>query len=164
MLIFLWMFCRISQLSHLGLSFSLNVVFYFFALINNLIPLFVVSLLMLSIYSWVSFSCLYSLISILYFIISTLLFIGFFSAWFEFCLQFFFQCLKVKFRVLIWFFFLIYLFWLHWVFVAAHGLSLVAASGGYPSWRCAGFSLRWPLLLRSTGSRREGSVVVARGL
>ena len=24
----------------------------------------------------------------------------------------------------------IYLFWLHWVFVAAHGLSLVAASGG----------------------------------
>ena len=22
-------------------------------------------------------------------------------------------------------------FWLHWVFVAAHGLSLVAASGGY---------------------------------
>ena len=30
--------------------------------------------------------------------------------------------------------------------------------------RCAGFSLRWLLLLWSTGSRRTGSVVVARGL
>ena len=50
-----------------------------------------------------------------------------------------------------------YLFiWLLWVFVAAHGLSLVAASGGYSSLRCAGFSLRWLLLLRSTGSRRMG--------
>ena len=44
-------------------------------------------------------------------------------------------------------------FWLHWVFVAARGLPLVAASGGYSSLRCAGFSLRWLLLLRSTGSR-----------
>ena len=61
------------------------------------------------------------------------------------------------------FFFLIY-FWLHWVFVAACGLSLVAASGGYSSLRCTGFSLRWLLLLWSTGSRRTDSVVVARGL
>ena len=45
-----------------------------------------------------------------------------------------------------------------------HGLSLVAASGGYSSLQCAGFSLRWLLLLWSTGSRRAGSVVVARGL
>ena len=60
--------------------------------------------------------------------------------------------------------FLIFIFWLRWVFVAARGLSLVAASGGYSSLWCAGFSLRWLLLLRSTGSRREGSVVVARGL
>ena len=44
-------------------------------------------------------------------------------------------------------------FWLHWVFVAARGLSLVAASGGYSSLWCAGFSLWWLLLLRSTGSR-----------
>ena len=50
----------------------------------------------------------------------------------------------------------IFYFWLHWVFVAARGLSLVAASGGYSSLRCAGFSLRWLLLLRSTGSRRPG--------
>ena len=50
------------------------------------------------------------------------------------------------------------------MFVAAHGLSLVAASGGYSSLRCTGFSLRWLPLLRSTGSRRAGSVVVAHGL
>ena len=55
-------------------------------------------------------------------------------------------------------------FWLHWVFVAAHGLSLVAASGGHSSLRCAGFSLRWLQLLWSTGSRCVGSVVVAHGL
>ena len=52
-------------------------------------------------------------------------------------------------------------FWLSWVFVAAHELSLVVASGGYSSLQCAGFSLRWLLLLQSTGSRRLGSVVVA---
>ena len=36
------------------------------------------------------------------------------------------------------------------------GLSLVAASGGYSSLQCVGFSLRWLLLLRSRGSRRTG--------
>ena len=51
---------------------------------------------------------------------------------------------------------MIFFFWLHWVFVAARGLSLVAASGGYSSLWCAGFSLQWLLLLRSTGSRRVG--------
>ena len=56
------------------------------------------------------------------------------------------------------------------------GLSLVAANGGYSSLRCAGPSLRWPLSLLGTGSRRvgfsscgswaqsAGSVVVAHGL
>ena len=43
------------------------------------------------------------------------------------------------------------------------GLSLVVASGGHSSSRCAGLSLSWPLLLRSTGSRCAGSVVVAHG-
>ena len=42
--------------------------------------------------------------------------------------------------------------------------SLIAASGGHSSSRCAGLSLSRPLLLRSTGSRRTGSVVVAHGL
>ena len=52
--------------------------------------------------------------------------------------------------------FIYYSFWLCWVFVAARGLSLVVASRGYSSLRCAGFSLWWLLLLRSTGSRCTG--------
>ena len=43
------------------------------------------------------------------------------------------------------------------------GLSPVAASGGHSSSRYAGLSPSRPLLLRSTGSRRAGSVVVAHG-
>ena len=58
--------------------------------------------------------------------------------------------------------FIIYL-WLCWVFVSVRGLSPAAASGGHSSLRCAGLSLLRPLLLRSTGSRRAGSVVVAHG-
>ena len=54
------------------------------------------------------------------------------------------------------FFFLIYLFLAALVFIAARRLSLVAASRGHSLLRCAGLSLRWPLLLRSTGSRRTG--------
>ena len=54
-------------------------------------------------------------------------------------------------------------FWLCWVFVSVRGLSLVAASGGHSSSRCAGLSLSRPLLLRSTGSRRAGSAIVAHG-
>ena len=60
----------------------------------------------------------------------------------------------------------IYLFiylWLCWVFVSVRGLSLVVASGGHSSSRCAGLSLVRPLLLWSTGSRGAGSVVVAHG-
>ena len=37
----------------------------------------------------------------------------------------------------------IYLFLAALVFVAAHGLSLVAASGGYSSMRCKGYSSLW---------------------
>ena len=47
-------------------------------------------------------------------------------------------------------------FLLHWVFIAVCGLSLVAASGGYSSSRCAGFSSQRLLLLQSTGSRHTG--------
>ena len=43
------------------------------------------------------------------------------------------------------------------------GLSLVAASRGHSLSRCTGLSLSRPLLLRGTGSRRAGSVVVAHG-
>ena len=62
------------------------------------------------------------------------------------------------------FFFLFIYFWLHWVFVAACELSLIAASGGYSLLWCVGFSLQWLLLLRSMGSKLSGSVAVARGL
>ena len=61
-------------------------------------------------------------------------------------------------------FLIYYLFiylWLCWVFVSVRGLSLVAASRGHSSSRCAGLSLLRPLLLRSTGSRRAGSVIMA---
>ena len=61
------------------------------------------------------------------------------------------------------FIYLFIYFWLCWVFVSVRGLSLVAASGGHSSSRCADLSLSRPLLLRSTGSRRAGSVVVAHG-
>ena len=47
-------------------------------------------------------------------------------------------------------------FWLRWVFAAAHGLSLVEWSGVFSLLWCAGFSLRWLLLLWSTGSRHPG--------
>ena len=61
------------------------------------------------------------------------------------------------------FIFIFIYFWLHWVFVAARRLPLVAVSGGHSSSRCAGLSLSQPLLLRSTGSRCAGSVIVAHG-
>ena len=60
-------------------------------------------------------------------------------------------------------FYLFMYFWLFWVFVSVRGLSLVVASGGHSSSQCAGLSLSRPLLLRSTGSRRAGSVIVAHG-
>ena len=60
----------------------------------------------------------------------------------------------------LWVYLFIYLC-LCWVFVSVRGLSLVAASGDHSSSRCAGLSLSRPLLLRSTGFRRAGSVVVA---
>ena len=69
---------------------------------------------------------------------------------------FFFKAFFFKF-----FNFIYIYFWLCWVFVSVRGLSLVAASGRHSSLRCAGLSLSRPLLLRSTGSRRAGSVAVA---
>ena len=68
------------------------------------------------------------------------------------------------------FFNFIYL-WLHWVFVAARGLSLVAASGGYSSLWCTGFLLRWLLVAehglqarRLQQLQHASSAVAVRGL
>ena len=61
------------------------------------------------------------------------------------------------------FFFFFFYLWLCWVFISVRGLSLVVASRDHSSSRCMGLSLSRPLLLRSTGSRRAGSVIVAHG-
>ena len=53
-------------------------------------------------------------------------------------------------------FYLFIYFWLCWVFTAVRGLSLVVARWDYSWLQRADFSLRWLLLLRSTGSRRMG--------
>ena len=62
------------------------------------------------------------------------------------------------------FIYLFIYFWLRWVFLSVRGLSSAVANRGHFSSRRAGLSLPRPLLLRSTGSRRAGSVVVAHGL
>ena len=78
-------------------------------------------------------------------------------------LPFLCSCIPL-FYLLIYLFILFIYIWLRWVFVAACGLSLVAASGGYSSlwWQashCSGFSCcgAWTL-------GTQASVVVARGL
>ena len=52
--------------------------------------------------------------------------------------------------------FFFFFFWLHWVFVAVRRLFSSCGERGYSSLRCVGFSLRWLLLLRNTGSRCAG--------
>ena len=47
-------------------------------------------------------------------------------------------------------------FWLHWVFIALHGLSLVAVSRGYSLFAVYGLLFSMVLLLQSTGSRNHG--------
>ena len=59
-------------------------------------------------------------------------------------------------RLIFFFIFYLFYFWLHWVFVAARGLSLVASTRGYSSLWFVDFSLWWLLLLRSMGSRHVG--------
>ena len=70
---------------------------------------------------------------------------------------------SVYFILFFYFYLFIYLFLTVLGLRFVRGLSLVAASGDRSSSRCAGLSLSWPLPLRSTGSRRTGSVAVAHG-
>ena len=76
---------------------------------------------------------------------------------------FFFCCLSFFFLIFYLLFIYYVYFWLCWVFVSVRGLSPAAASGGHSSPRCAGLSPSRPLPLRSRGSRRSGSAVVAHG-
>ena len=50
----------------------------------------------------------------------------------------------------------LFIFCLHWSFVAANSLPPVVESRGYSLLRCAGFSSQLFLLLRGTGSRQAG--------
>ena len=55
----------------------------------------------------------------------------------------------------IYIFYFIY-FWLRWVFVAAHGLSLVVASGVHSSLQCVGFSFVVASLVAECGLQAHG--------
>ena len=59
-------------------------------------------------------------------------------------------------QTLLFFFFTFIYFLLCWVFIALHGLSLVAVSGVYSSLQYTGFSLLWLLLFLTTGSGHMG--------
>ena len=85
----------------------------------------------------------------------------FFFLLLEFLLRLYLKCAsQFVFGDLIYIFFIyLYFFLAGWVFVSVRGLSVAAASGGRSSSRCAGLSPLRPLSLRSTGSRRAGSVV-----
>ena len=77
-----------------------------------------------------------------------------FSTW---CILFFF---KVSFFACLYGnevspFFMFFIYFILFLALSCAGF-LVAASGGYSLLRCAGFSLRWLLLLWSMGSRRAG--------
>ena len=108
-----------------------------------------------------------SVITCLSFEKSVITYLSFEKSYGEFFFVFFFfklgNTLLLCSFFLILFIYLFVCFWLCWVFVSVRGLSLVAASGGHSSSRCACLSLLRPLLLRSTGSRHAGSVVVAHG-
>ena len=76
---------------------------------------------------------------------------------------FFFFFIEQIFFLTLFFKFIFIHLWLCWVFVSVRGLSLVVASGATLHRSARGLSLPRPLLLRSTGSRRAGSVIVAHG-
>ena len=72
--------------------------------------------------------------------------------------------LKQKTTLSFFFFLIIFIFGCVGSSPLCEGFSPVAASGGHSSSRRAGPSPSRPLLLRSRGSRRAGSVVVVHGL
>ena len=56
-----------------------------------------------------------------------------------------------------------FIFWLWWVFIAVHRISLVAASKGYSLAEYSGFSLQRLRLLWSSGLGTWASVVLVHG-
>ena len=62
-------------------------------------------------------------------------------------------------------FYLFLIFWLSWVFVVLHRLSLDMANGDYTLLKCAGFSLWWHLLVEHRQALgTQASVVFMHGL
>ena len=62
-------------------------------------------------------------------------------------------------------FYLFLIFWLSWVFVVLHRLSLDMANGDYSLLKCAGFSLWWHLLVEHRQALgTQASVVFVHGL
>ena len=61
-------------------------------------------------------------------------------------------------NIIFYFFFNLFIFGCVGSSLLRAGFSLVAVSKGYSSLRCAGFSLRWLLLLQSIGSRHTGGL------
>ena len=55
-------------------------------------------------------------------------------------------------------------FWLHWVFTAAHGLSLLAASGGYSPVEVHGLLIAVASLCRTWALGPQASLVVVHRL
>ena len=76
------------------------------------------------------------------------------------------DCMFVYFMLSEWFFLILFLFylWLRWVFLAAHGLPLAAASQGYPVGRCRGLSPCWLLCCGERALAAWASAVVEHGL
>ena len=68
----------------------------------------------------------------------------------------------VYFDVSMWNF--VFVFWLHWVFIAVQAFSLAVVNRGDSSWQSSGFSLPWLLWLYSTDPRRRNSVIAAHRL
>ena len=60
--------------------------------------------------------------------------------------------------------YILYIFWLYWVFIAAHGLSPAAATKGCLFLVVPRLLTEVALLLWSMYSRHAGSVIAARGL
>ena len=66
---------------------------------------------------------------------------------------------KIRLKLFIIIIVIVFNFWLYWVFVAAHGLSLVAASRHYFSLWTAGFSMRRLLLFGAQALGAQASVL-----
>ena len=157
-MLYQFIFPQTLNLKHLCPTVT-NIGFYPFLVLN---VAFVDWFRLFDRFEYFSFDKLISftfiIVIIMYSFSSVILFCFLFLCFFGISLFFYFSvdyCLSGNFFLFNFIYLFIY-FWLRWVFIAAHWLSLVVASGGYSLLWCLGFSLRWLLLLQTTGSRSTG--------